>query len=102
MTDDEVADLFKAQGAIQVKKSAAAADECLALSDEELDKVAGGKDHENCSDTYKDNENCWFDDNCKHLTHHYYDPYDPVCDTYSYCGTLTILPDCKFGRVGGC
>ena len=34
------------------------------LSDEELDEVSGGGNHKECSDTFKDRENCWFNDGC--------------------------------------
>lgn len=38
--------------------------EIKALSDNELDSVAGGKDHSNCHDTFKNFENCWWEDGC--------------------------------------
>ena len=31
----------------------------------------GGGDHSTCSDTYKDDENCWFDDNCRKVVNMY-------------------------------
>ena len=43
------------------------------LDDDVLDQVAGGKDHDSCKDTYKDKENCWFNDGCDHIYHSYSD-----------------------------
>ena len=65
-----------------------------ALEDRELDSVAGGyKEHNECSDTFQDGENCWFTDQCDIVFSHYGTPqnsidlnYDNMCkdtfDTY--------------------
>ena len=34
------------------------------LSDEDMKMVAGGGDKATCLDTYKDRENCWWNDGC--------------------------------------
>ena len=34
------------------------------LSTEELEKIAGGKDCDECQDTFKQRENCWHNDGC--------------------------------------
>ena len=34
------------------------------LSADELSEAAGGGDHGNCSDTFRDEENCWYNDGC--------------------------------------
>lgn len=100
VTDDEVVEVFKSRRAVLVKASDAAADECRQLSDDEMDKVAGGGDRSNCSDTYKEGENCWWEDNCKKAIIMYSNPDDPYCDSYSYCKGVSIKPDCKLGRIG--
>ena len=51
------------------------------LSDEVLEKVAGGKDHNSCKDTYKDRENCWVNDGCDNVYNMY---SDYVCHIISY------------------
>ena len=71
------------------------------MGDDEVDSIAGGKDHYDCHDTYKDNENCWFNDNCKKYTNNYFDEDNPYCDSYSYCKGVAHKPDCKIGRIGG-
>ena len=46
----------------------------IELPDEFLDKVAGGgKDYPTCLDTYKTRENCWHNDGCDWIYHHYVD-----------------------------
>jgi len=66
-------------------------EEIRSLSDEELGEVAGGKDHSECKDTYKDRENCWFNDGCDIVNHHYkdykchYDNKDVSCGKYMQC-----------------
>ena len=55
------------------------------LPDEELDKIAGGKQRDyckstqnmNCKDTFEDYENCWNNDACDFLYHYY--PNDYKC-----------------------
>lgn len=34
------------------------------LAMDDLANVAGGKQHDGCMDTYKDKENCWYEDGC--------------------------------------
>ena len=69
------------------------------LPDEALERVAGGKkDHSECKDTYRDYENCWVNDGCDVVYHHYKnyvchknDWDDPChatakpCDKDAYC-----------------
>ena len=51
------------------------------LSDQELGEVAGGgeviggKGHQDCQDTYRDRENCWYEDACDNVFQDYAD-YD--------------------------
>ena len=56
------------------------------LSDQELEAVAGGKDHPECKDTYKDYENCWVEDGCDNILIRY-DAY--LCKNYLVdCGDV--------------
>ena len=41
------------------------------LPDQELEAVAGGKDHPKCHYTYKDYENCWREDACDIINIYY-------------------------------
>ena len=53
-------------------RTEAAAGQIEALTDEVLEKAAGGKkDHSECMDTFKDKENCWSNDGCDHYVHGY-------------------------------
>ncbi|MBR5338300.1 MAG: hypothetical protein IK152_09980 [Lachnospiraceae bacterium] len=61
------------------------------IPDNELSAVAGGKDHDNCKDTFKDRENCWFNDGCDIIINSY-DGYkchcngsDWPCGSYAHC-----------------
>ncbi len=63
------------------QKTEEASSQIQKLSDEILDKVAGGKDHDDCKDTYKDSENCWFNDGCDNVIN-YYDEY--VCNHVAF------------------
>lgn len=67
------------------KDSDNAADEVRELSSEQLDKVAGGKDHSDCQDTYISEENCFHNDGCD-LAYHYYPNY--ACSTAFSDGTI--------------
>ena len=55
--------------------------EGVELDDAELEQVAGGGDNYNCSDTYREGENCWADDQCDRILN-YYKGLD-ACD-YTY------------------
>lgn len=45
-----------------------------ALDLDDLEAVAGGKsDHEECLDTFKNKENCWYNDGCDHIFNAYDD-----------------------------
>ena len=57
------------------------ADKIAELPDQELEAVAGGgeviggKGHQDCQDTYRDRENCWYEDGCDNVFQQY-DDYD--------------------------
>ncbi|MBR2779184.1 MAG: hypothetical protein IKD85_03330 [Firmicutes bacterium] len=49
-----------------------AAEKILELPDDALDQVAGGKkDHDSCKDTFRDKEDCWYNDGCDTVFHSY-------------------------------
>ena len=43
------------------------------LDDSEVAEVSGGGEHADCKDTFKDYENCWFNDACDAVLHSYPD-----------------------------
>ena len=100
VADEEVADLLKSRRATLVKTSDAAVGAFLKVSDDELDDVAGGKEHDNCTDTYKSNENCMWNDNCKKVINMYYEEDEPYCDSYSHCKGVAVKPNCLIGKIG--
>ena len=61
------------------QKTEAAAEKIRELPEEALDMVAGGKDHAECKDTYKDRENCWSNDGCDNIVYWY---NDYICHWY--------------------
>ena len=92
----KVADELRAAAA---KKSDEAAKGVAELSDEDLDKVAGGKVqgfkrevhgltafYTYCADNYRPGENCWFDDDCNYTFLHY--SWEPM--GYEETGTYSL------------
>ena len=81
ITKEEIAEGLK--GAEQaLKEKAAQVAEQVAVSDEELDQVAGGGDGEgqvsSCDSSYSPGEWCWFSDSCAFLINDYeHYGYDP-------------------------
>ena len=61
VTPEEIASFIKEAEEERRKKTAGKIEE---LSDQELEAVAGGKDHAECYYTFKDRENCWHEDGC--------------------------------------
>ena len=60
-------DLLEASRCIKDELKAAASEAEAAIKEiplDQLDMVAGGKDHSNCKDTFKNFENCWWEDGC--------------------------------------
>ena len=103
VTDGEILQLLSQSREI-MKKTAKDAEKNVELSLDEMDAVAGGAGHDDCDDTYRDNENCIFLDNCKKLVRLYGTRdfgHNPIyCDSYAYCNNLMVKHDCKVGRVG--
>ena len=60
----ELADYLKKAAADRKEKTDAQAQAIQKLDDSELEKAAGGRDHDTCQDTFKDKENCWRNDAC--------------------------------------
>ena len=103
VSDEDLENLLKNMKRRRVESSEKAAEETQRLSPEEIDSFAGGGDHAICSDTFKDDENCVFDDNCKHYTNMYSSSEDEGrydCDSYTYCKNFLTKDDCSLGRVG--
>lgn len=77
------------------------------LPDEELKVVAGGKDHNECKDTYMDKENCWYNDGCDVIYHMYNDyicKHLPTCGSpmYDKCGEKNVEAEvCGFDNMYG-
>ena len=72
-------------------KAEAAAKEIKELPEDELEEVAGGGDHPECKNTYKDRENCWVHDGCDIVNTHYPNyqcHYNSKCNSMqgSLCG----------------
>lgn len=67
----------------------------MQVDDEELEQVAGGR--EQCSDTYRWGENCYFDDQCDRIVHYYKDV--DHCDYTYYVLENCIQLDRSWGGV---
>ena len=68
----------------------AVAEEIREINLEEMDRVAGGGDHPTCADTYKDDENCLIDDNCKKVINMYCKHHNGTCSSYTFCKDITV------------
>jgi hypothetical protein len=75
-SEDIVAYIKEKQEKVQ-SGTDSAAKAVQALPDDALDSVAGGGDHTECNDTFRDKENCWATDGCDYVFTHY-DEY--VCN----------------------
>jgi hypothetical protein len=103
VSDEEMKELLTATKSHLVQAGDEAAAK-VALSKEEIDKVAGGKDHDCCVDTFKDGENCWVNDSCKKFVTNYWQEDgdgNVTCYGTAFCDGVMRKHDCKFGRVGG-
>lgn len=91
LTADEIKKYFVERERELKEKTNSTAKAVQALPDDELDKVAGGGDHDECEDTYMDRENCWIHDGCDLINTHYPDyechlSYKGHCGLPGYCG----------------
>ena len=101
VTDEEMADFWTKVKTKQAKASEAMAAQIAELSCDEMDQVAGGKDHMVCSDTYKDGENCMWDDVCDKLfKFYYYEDDKHNCESNTFCEGLLLKRDCKNAGIG--
>lgn len=84
---EEFAAFLKAQAEERLTKTEEEAEGVLKLDDSEIAEAAGGSTfepckravvgHPLCKTTYKDGENCWFNDSCN-IIYRKYEP-DPAC-----------------------
>ena len=74
LSEKEIADGIKAMAEKQKACTEMAEESVSELDLNALENVAGGKaDHEECLDTYKDKENCWYNDGCDMIFNGYSD-----------------------------
>lgn len=90
VTDEDMTQMLMKMIQKQKESSDAAAEGIRVLDEDALDKVAGGGDHSTCADTYKDDENCWFDDNCRKLVNMYCKHHNKNCSSYTYCSSVLV------------
>ena len=79
VSSEEIASYIQEAEEERRKKTQENAGKIEEVSDQELEKVAGGKDHPECKDTFKDRENCWVNDACDAV----YNEYDKYYCHYS-------------------
>ena len=101
-TDEELEEILKKTRESVAEASDQAAKDLEKLPREELDQVAGGKDHSICKDTYKDSDNCWMTDKCKRIILSYPKEDDPEwedCKFTHYCKKVMQSHECSIGRL---
>ena len=82
ITEEDLKTYLENTSMIIAGRTEEAAGDIQELPDDVLDKVAGGKkDHESCMDTYRDYENCWYNDGCDLFFRHY---HDYICHKLDY------------------
>ena len=81
ITEEELKAYMEEAAAFTAEKTEEAAAQIEELSDDVLDGVAGGKEHKNCKDTYRNYENCWITDGCDQI-YVMYDDY--LCHKHSF------------------
>ena len=97
------------KGAMEQRKAQTeeAAAQIERLSDDDVAQASGGKkDHAECKDTFKDAENCWFNDGCDHVNQIYSNYicrnnsnghqcgfFGQSCDVVFWCDKISIGPD---------
>ena len=92
---EELEELLKDMKKTVAKTSDKAADGVEKLNPEDLDRMAGGGDHDKCEETYKDNENCPYHDRCAKLLNMYYEGEPQNCDAYTFCTSYGLGLNCK-------
>lgn len=93
LSEEELAGYLEEEKKAIESRTEAAASQIQELQDDAMDAVAGGGAKPDCKDTYRDHENCWFNDGCDNV-YHYYDTY--MCkNTYRFgCPDLMGAPKC--------
>ena len=71
VTEEDLKEYVAHKEKVLQEKAGAVAAKIEEMTPEELGEVAGGGDHPECKDTYKDKENCWSNDGCDIINHHY-------------------------------
>ena len=89
LTEQDLAEYVEEMQRRRSERTEAEAEKIEQLPEDELDEVAGGGDHPECKDTYKDKENCWSNDGCD-LVYHKYDGYQ--CHLNLYCKNYNSSP----------
>lgn len=84
LTEEELKSYLGNEAKTQESRTDAAAAKITELPDEAMDAVAGGGDHEDCKDTFRDHENCWVNDGCDAI-YHKYDDYGCYWNVRSSC-----------------
>lgn len=80
-TEADLKEAVEEKRNLRMEKTEAAAAGLQELPDDALDRVAGGKDHKDCRNTYKDREDCWKSDSCDWVVHLY---DHSICAWYYY------------------
>ena len=102
VSDDEMKELLTATKSYLVQAGDEAAAK-VALSKDEIDKVAGGKKgHDICTDTFKDGENCWVNDSCNKVIWLYWEEVSDgtyECYNSAFCDSFLQQKDCNHAKV---
>ena len=103
LTGKDLAEYAEEMQRRRSERTEAEAEKIEQLPEDELDEVAGGGDHPQCKDTFRDQENCWYNDGCD-VVYHRYDNYechyDFQCSNYQNwaCGK-TYYERCRTGYI---
>ena len=93
-TEADLKEAVEEKRNLRMEKTEEAAAGIEELSDEVLDRVAGGKDHQECKNTYKDREDCWRSDSCDWIVNLY---DNSICAWYYYI--CSKGPDRESGKL---
>lgn len=81
LKEEDILSLFNDEKEQRIARTEETAAEIENLSDDEIDQAAGGRENDACSDTFKNKENCWFNDGCDAVVNNY-DGY--VCSSTAW------------------
>ena len=71
LTAEELTAYIREQDAARKARTEERAEAVRRLDDSEIAAVTGGGEHADCKDTFKDYENCWFNDACDMVMNSY-------------------------------